>query len=124
MTDQQAQYAVIGLGLIGAAATRYLAETGASVMGVGPLEPPDWASHEGVFSSHYDSGRITRILDERFERAELARRSILAYEALSRRTGIEFHHPVGVLDARTDHVETIRAIGQRLRITRLCLSRV
>lgn len=110
--------AVVGLGLIGAAATRHLAEAGVSVIGIGPLEPPDWTDHDGVFSSHYDSGRITRMLDGRFEWAELARRSIDSYASLSSRTGISFHHPVGVLDARSDHlqVEAIRSVAARLEL--------
>ena len=35
-------------------------------------EPADFASHDGVFSSHYDSGRITRVLDPQLVWAQLA----------------------------------------------------
>ena len=59
--------AVVGLGLVGAAALRHLSATGQHCVGVGPTEPLDWSSHRGVFASHYDSGRITRRLDKRRE---------------------------------------------------------
>lgn len=105
-----ADVAVIGLGLIGAAAVRHLAAAGADVVGVGPPEPTDWTTHEGVFSSHYDSGRVTRFFDSRYEWAELARRSIAAYGTLEAETGIPFHRPTGVLYA-TPHVDRARAIA-------------
>ena len=54
---------VIGRGLIGSAATRHLACIGEKVAVIGPAEPADKSLHQGVFGSHYDSGRITRILD-------------------------------------------------------------
>src|SRR5215207_8952651 len=54
---------VIGNGMMGAAATRYLSTTGQHIVAIGPGEPEDWQSHQGVFASHYDQGRITRIID-------------------------------------------------------------
>lgn len=54
---------VIGRGLIGSAAARHLALNGAQVYLVGPGEPADHRTHTEVFGSHYDSGRIVRILD-------------------------------------------------------------
>ena len=56
-------FVVVGRGMMGAAAARHLAKTGASVALVGRGEPADWKAHDGVFSSHYDSGRITRTID-------------------------------------------------------------
>lgn len=55
--------AVIGIGMIGAAALCYLSkpETGLRVVGIGPAEPQDWATHQGAFASRYDQARITRI---------------------------------------------------------------
>ena len=52
--------AIIGRGLIGSAAARHLAEAGHEVVLIGPGEPANYASHPGVFGSHYDEGRITR----------------------------------------------------------------
>lgn len=94
--------AVIGLGLIGAGALRHLAASGADVVGIGPGEPPDVRAHEGVFASHYDSGRITRHLDARWEWAVLAARSIAGYAELEATSGIAFHRPVGAVMAELD----------------------
>ena len=44
---------VIGCGLFGSAATRYLAEQFDGVLCVGPGEPQDKKAHGGVFGSHY-----------------------------------------------------------------------
>jgi glycine/D-amino acid oxidase-like deaminating enzyme len=54
---------VVGNGMFGAAATRHLSARGSRVVAVGPDEPADWKTHDGVFSSHYDQGRITRVID-------------------------------------------------------------
>lgn len=94
--------AVVGLGLIGGAAVRHLAERGHSVVGIGPAEPELLSAHRGPFASHYDSGRITRRLDARYEWAELAARSIADYPQLEARSEIRFHRPVGFLFVRRD----------------------
>jgi sarcosine oxidase len=67
------------------------------VVGIGTSEPEDWSRHDGPFASHYDAGRITRILDASPIWAELARRSIAEYPTIADGSGIDFHHPVGVL---------------------------
>jgi len=91
--------AVIGLGMIGAAALRALSEgaPALSVVGLGPAEPVDWARSAGPFASHYDHARITRITDPDRIWATLARRSIDAYPAIAVRGGRPFHHPSGHL---------------------------
>jgi glycine/D-amino acid oxidase-like deaminating enzyme len=109
--------AVVGVGLVGAAALRHLSATGRHCVGVGPTEPLDWSTHRGVFASHYDSGRITRRLDKKREWALLAARAIDAYPGIEARSGIGFHHPVGVVMADVDAqrlaavVEVGRALG-------------
>ncbi|KAL3696672.1 hypothetical protein R1sor_010748 [Riccia sorocarpa] len=88
--------AVIGLGLMGSAACRHLSfATGEKVVGIGPAEPEDWKSHTGVFASHYDEGRITRIVDANSIWSLLAARSIERYGLLERESGIRFHYPSG-----------------------------
>ncbi|MCB0959903.1 MAG: FAD-binding oxidoreductase [Acidimicrobiales bacterium] len=98
--------AVVGLGLIGSATLRELAAAGASrgavVAGIGPAEPPVLAEHPGPFASHYDSGRITRHLDARYEWAVLATRAIARYGELEAMSGIDFHRPVGAVLAELD----------------------
>jgi len=110
--------AVVGLGLVGAAALRHLSATGQHCVGVGPTEPLDWSSHRGVFASHYDSGRITRRLDKRREWAVLAARAIDAYPDIETRSGIRFHHPVGVVMADVDpeRLSAVVAVGHALGV--------
>ena len=112
-------YAVVGKGLIGAAAGRYLSAEGKSVALIGPDEPQeDWQTHEGVFASHYDQGRITRGLDSRLEWALWAQRSIQAYQGLEQRSSIRFHYSrgcaqVGLREGRylTQTEEIAQALG-------------
>ena len=86
---------VVGRGLLGSAAARHLSDLGARVVVVGPEEPADRASHEGVFASHYDSARITRVIDRDPYYARIAAASIARYRGLEERTGISFYHDVG-----------------------------
>lgn len=94
--------AVVGLGLIGSGALRRLADEGVDCVGIGPIEPSGWAEHDGVFASHYDSGRITRRLDPVREWAVLATRAIAGYADVEARSGIRFHRPVGVVLGEID----------------------
>jgi glycine/D-amino acid oxidase-like deaminating enzyme len=94
--------AVVGLGLVGAAALRYLSGADLRCVGIGPAEPAEWSTHRGVFASHYDSGRITRRLDKQREWAVLAGRAIDAYAGIEAASGITFHRPVGVVMAEVD----------------------
>jgi sarcosine oxidase len=89
--------AVVGNGMIGAAASRYLSAAGLRVLAIGPEEPADWQSHTGVFASHHDQGRITRIIDPDDVWAVVGARSIAAYQELEEASGLGFHSPVGCL---------------------------
>lgn len=91
------EVAVIGLGVIGSAACRYLSLSSQSVVGIGPPEPRDWKAHTGVFASHYDEARLTRIVDRDDVWAKLAARSIASYKGVEEESGVKFHHPVGSL---------------------------
>lgn len=98
MDPRSFEVAVIGLGLIGSAACRYLSlRFGSSVVGIGPQEPRDWEAHTGVFASHYDEARLTRIVDRDDVWSKLAARSIASYKAIEEESGVKFHHPVGSL---------------------------
>ena len=90
-------YIVIGKGLMGAAAARYLSQMTAKVAMIGPDEPEDIATHPGVFASHYDQGRITRKISKDAVWSALAVRAIEQYSYLQQRSGIQFHEPVGCL---------------------------
>ncbi|MBK5333340.1 MAG: FAD-dependent oxidoreductase [Ilumatobacteraceae bacterium] len=110
--------AVVGLGLVGAAALRHLSATGRQCIGIGPTEPVDWGTHRGVFASHYDSGRITRRLDKKREWALLAARAIDAYPDIEARSGIGFHRPVGVVMADVDaqRLSAVVGVGRALGV--------
>ncbi|MEZ4658695.1 MAG: FAD-dependent oxidoreductase [Caldilineaceae bacterium] len=90
------EYAVVGKGMIGGAAARYLSQWSDAVALIGPDEPTgDWAAHDGVFGSHYDQGRITRCLDGSLAWALWATRSIAAYPEIEAQSGIRFHYRTG-----------------------------
>jgi len=92
-------FIIVGKGMMGAAAARHLALSGAKIALVGPDEPEDWASHDGVFSSHYDNGRITRTIDPDPVWALLARRSIERYDEIATTSSVDFYSEAGCLIA-------------------------
>ena len=91
--------AVIGAGLIGAAAARHLRCDGHDVTLIGPGEPEDRRRHHGVFASHYDEGRITRGLDPSPFWSRASRASIARYADIESGSGIRFYSPVGCMMA-------------------------
>ena len=91
------RHIVIGGGLIGSAAARHLAENTDGVLCIGPDEPQERPGHNGVFASHYDEGRLTRIVDPEPEWSITAKRSISRYQDLEDRSGIGFFTPSGFL---------------------------
>lgn len=95
MADFQA--VVIGAGMMGSSAAKYLAKSLERVALIGPGEPKDPAVHEGVFASHYDAGRITRTIDPDSDWARLANRSIARYAEIERESGIKFYTEAGCL---------------------------
>ena len=120
MTSTTFDYAVVGAGMMGAAAGRYLSATGGRVALIGPTEPPDWSAHAGVFASHYDQGRITRILDQDPVWAILAKRSLAQYPTIEAQSGIRFHHPVGgwhVAPTKAPAVGQLEAVGRETGAT-------
>src|SRR4051794_33991326 len=96
---QRVRVAVIGKGLIGSAAARHLAQQTRGVLLIGPDEPAVRTDHHDVFGSHYDEGRIYRILDGDPIWGRLAERSIARYAEIEAQSGIRFHEQVGMLAA-------------------------
>jgi len=103
---------VVGRGLIGSAAARQFSKAGKSVVIIGPSEPDDYHSHSGVFGSHYDSGRIVRILDPDPYYALIAKASISQYRPLENQTGTSFFHEVGYLSVtnNSDYFTNVKAV--------------
>jgi sarcosine oxidase len=114
------KYAVIGKGMFGTAAAKYLTEMSDSVVLIGPDEPRDWKVHNGVFASHYDSGRITRIFDSEYEWALAAKNSIERYKVIETESSIQFFHPVGCIKVVPDgetmqpYIDANEAVANRL----------
>ena len=90
-----AKVAVVGCGMIGSAAMKYLALAGVDVVGFSSREPSSYADHDGVFASHYDAGRITRTLDGDRDWARMARASVDRYSDLEHESGVAFYDAVG-----------------------------
>lgn len=91
--------AVLGAGLMGAAAARHLANAGEDVILIGPEEPEDKHSHRGVFASHYDEGRITR--KNAFDPfwVEVSAASIMRYRQIETDSGMPFFTETGAMMA-------------------------
>jgi glycine/D-amino acid oxidase-like deaminating enzyme len=87
---------VIGKGLIGSAAAKYLSVFQDKVAVVGPDEPAD-ANNAVVFSSHYDQARIQRIIGVDPVWTLLNMQSAKTYPSLQKETNINFHSGVGCL---------------------------
>lgn len=114
-------YLVIGKGLMGTAAARYLSQVTPSVAIVGPDEPADWKRHRGLFASHYDQGRITRRLARGEVWTALGLRAIGQYPYLEKNSGIQFYWPVGGLYVAPHgsddvYLANVAAAGQRFSL--------
>lgn len=118
---QRVDIAVVGAGLTGSAAARHAAELGAEVVLVGVEEPADRARAE-VFASHYDAGRITRVLDPEPGRAALALASLRRHRELEAATGVSFFHETGHLAVgpaetlQAGYLASLRASADRLGV--------
>jgi sarcosine oxidase len=118
-SNERFEVAVVGIGLIGSGALRHLAMSGVRCVGIGPDEPVDFATHTGAFASHYDSGRITRMLDSNLSWGLLAKRSIANYAAIEEASGLRFHRPTGLVYTAkdADEFKNLQNTADRLNIT-------
>ncbi|MEE9148066.1 MAG: FAD-dependent oxidoreductase [Candidatus Tectomicrobia bacterium] len=122
MSKTSFEYIVIGKGLMGAAAARHLTAASQSVALIGPDEPQGRSGHQGVFGSHYDEGRITRILDPNHLWALLAQRSLARYREVEAQSGISFYHEVGHLmvaptpESPEDYMARVQTVAADLSV--------
>ncbi len=95
---------VVGKGLMGSAAAKYLAQSLKNVAIIGPDEPTD-LSTATVFASHYDQARIQRQigLDEVWTLLNIQSTGI--YQQLENQSGIQFHDAIGCLYVQPDGLD-------------------
>lgn len=89
---------VVGTGLIGAAAAKYLTKSPNiyNVAAVG-CRSANVLTNKRIFSSHDDEGRVQQYLGNDSIWSQLNMNSTKVYHDLETKTGIKFHHPVGCL---------------------------
>lgn len=112
------KFIVVGAGMMGAAAARHLSAHNTSIALVGPAEPQDKKTHQGVFSSHYDEARITRGFDGNPVWGELARRSIARYAEIEAKSGIRFYTEAGCLFSGPKPASENDYLGRALSVAR------
>lgn len=124
---------VIGCGMIGASAAKYLAKSGhfGKVFCVGLSECTDsersaaaagtdsesanQTRHRSIFGAHYDEGRITRRSDPNALWGELASCSIDRYRSIERESGIDFFSECGHLAVGNSGGEYIANVARVAR---------
>ena len=84
---------VVGAGMMGSAAAKYLAAEGMRTLLIGPSE----GDETGVHGSHHDEARITRISGPDMTWSHLAAASIERYAQIEQASGIQFHKTCGHL---------------------------
>lgn len=107
---QNHQIIIIGNGLMGSAAARYLSEWTSGVCVIGTGEPADHSTHGGVFSSHYDQGRLTSKVGMDPVWGVLANRAIQKFDWLEQQSGVPFHGEPGRLWAKRAEGEDAQVI--------------
>ncbi|MEZ4615665.1 MAG: FAD-binding oxidoreductase [Caldilineaceae bacterium] len=112
MQSAHYEYIVVGNGLMGSAATRYLSQWSDRVALIGPGEPADHSRHEGVFSSHYDEGRLAHKHSQDPIWDVISRAAVAVYPELEAQSGITFHGPTGRVIANRFSAEEQALIEQ------------
>lgn len=108
---------VIGRGMIGSAAARHLTSLTDGIVLMGPDEPKRYADHDGVFASHYDEGRMTRVSDPDLDWAVTSKRSIERYTEIEAESGISFFSNsryLGIGGPDTSYLDRSEAAGRAL----------
>jgi glycine/D-amino acid oxidase-like deaminating enzyme len=87
---------IIGKGLTGSAAAKYLSSSNKKVAVIGPDEAADYGKAI-VFASHYDQARVQRLIGKDAVWTRLNVESAKQYDLISQQSGISFHGPAGCL---------------------------
>ena len=105
-------FAVVGRGMIGSAAARYVSRRSSRVAIFGEAEPADLSGHAGAFASHYDSSRFYRVIDQSTAWARMADRARGRYSELEAESGITFHRPHPYLQVSKNSPAALDEYGQ------------
>ena len=87
---------IIGKGLVGSAAAKYLCKSNKRVAIIGADEP-DGNNSALVYASHYDEARVQRIVGKDEVWTRLNFDSVQQYATIQKESGIDFHKAVGCL---------------------------
>lgn len=87
---------IVGKGLVGSAAAKYLGEFNKGIAIIGPNEPVG-NDKAAVYSSHYDQARVQRLIGKDKIWTALNILSVDRYSTITKQSGINFHTPVGCL---------------------------
>ena len=89
-------FLVVGKGLMGAAATRYLSQVSNHVAVIGPDEPVTPETHTGIYGAHYDQARIiSQIIKREPIWATLSHTTLSQMSLLEAALGESIWQPVG-----------------------------
>ncbi|XP_077868852.1 uncharacterized protein LOC144359609 [Saccoglossus kowalevskii] len=110
---------IVGAGLIGSAAARHatIISPNAKICLIGPNEPKE----RSIFASHYDEGRITRILDTDPTWSVLSRRSVSRYRDIEQKTG-KFYLKIGHSSQKGNDLHTENDVKDWFKKTEGCKS--
>ena len=89
--------AIIGAGMFGSAAARHLSGISDGIALIGPAEPVNQRTHNGVFASHYDASRLIRIVDPDLVWGTLAKRSVARFRELEAQSGQKLFKEIGYM---------------------------
>lgn len=109
---------VVGAGLMGSAAAKYLAKEGLNTLLVGARE----GDGTGIHASHHDEARITRFSGPDMIWSHLAAQSLEQYPEIEKKSGVVFHTACGHLrcdlpEHRPDsHLSSVRKIMKQLPV--------
>ncbi|MEO6169107.1 MAG: FAD-dependent oxidoreductase, partial [Chitinophagales bacterium] len=110
---------IVGKGLIGAATAKHLSLSQKKLALIGPDEPQD-VNEAIVYASHYDSGRVQRLIGQTDAMTMLNLSSVKHYSWLEKETGISFHNGCGCLYVNPlgndDYLRAVNGRSQRFGI--------
>ena len=96
-------FLVIGKGLMGAAAARYLSQVSNNVAVIGPDEPANPATHTGIYGAHYDQARIiSQLINREPIWAAFSHTTLTQMTHLEAALGESIYQPVGTVSVKPE----------------------